>query len=820
MASSKSKKKDMLAVSNASVVEEIDACKMVSDKYMEYSKSTIAERMFPFIDGFKPVQRRVLYSMWELGLIRGRVTKSSQIVGITMGNYHPHGDASIYEALANMTDCHDGSNAPLIIGDGTFGKQWADKESVPCSSQRYTEAGLSKLAQETLFDGLNENAVDMVDNYLALVKEPMLLPTKFPNIIVSTTKGIACGLGTYIPGYGLREACDATIGLLKGDIKTPEELAIVLGVPDFFTGGKVGISKKQLLDLCTTGETGGIVLTSKYEMENATTMRITEVPYNTTIDKVVASVTKFIELKIYPGVTGIINTTGDLKLGAKISLQRGTDPAEAFQYLCAFTDVQKKISFSTKFVKWNDEIENFELVLCGIYDLLVKHWIPWNLERISRVYMHRYNKVLKEEVNHSGWQKISGRTKEYLDILADNKRENSKRIHIEMYGLTEEEEKVLSALSAYKFTQDEVEANLKLLAENQAEQKRLKAIADSVEKCTQISIKELEGIRDTFGSERKSEVEGIHTSVSLKVRKKEKVEQETYVAVTNDYFLKRAEKIEDANSFDARVGVGDSLKSIFKMKTTDKLLVFSTFGFVYKIDVDKIDNVVKTKFKDTVWNLVSRQPNDNGDAFLIMPAGNYDKEFNIVYPHTAIRKIMTSMYTGRNVYKDAFSGFIPGSCFITERDEFLVITEKHKALYVNLNKMGTYVSPSKKQLTQSLPATDSDIKFVVGMDELDGFGAEQIYRYSFGFTDIKRGDIKQRVVAEPQMHESTEIVCGIEVETVVYKESGEDTATVEVLADGLELPDGMSAEDVQRLMNAFDETTENEDDDDYESEDF
>lgn len=802
-----------------SAVEKIDLADVIRERYMEYAKSTITERMFPFLDGFKPVQLRALYTMHKLSLENEKTTKSAKVVGDTMGEYHPHGDSSIYEATAHLADCYEGLNAPLAHGDGTFGKQWADRETVPCSDQRYTEIGLSKLATETLFNGLNENAVDMVDNYLLTSKEPTLLPTAFPNIIVNATKGIACGLGTYLPTYGLKEACLATAGLLEGTIHNEEELAIALGVPDFPTGGKVGISKKQLLDLCETGETKGIVLTSKYVMENKTTMIITEIPFNTTVDKVYESIDKFIGLKVYLGITKVKNITGDLKLGIKVSLQRGTDPAEAFQYLCAFTDVQKKVSFSTKFVKWRDDIQNFDLYICGVYDLLSEHWIPWRLETYKRIYEHRVEKIQSEIANLKGWLKIDGFAKEYLNITADNTKTNAVKAHMQRFGLTSAEEKYLIDESASKFTQDEIDKNKEFLLKKQNALQELQNVVDSKEIRSKMICKELRGIAEKYGHERASEVEGIHTTVSLKLRKKEKVVQETYVGITAEFFLKRADSESDANTFADRINNSDRLEHVYRLRNTDKLLVFTTFGYVYKINVDDIDNIAKTKFKDTVWNLVSRHADDKGEPFLVIPAGNYDYEFNIVYPHTAVRKIKTSMYKGRNIYKDAFSGFMADKCFITEKDEFLLITEDWHVYYTNLNRLGVYVSPSKKQLTLNLPTTHGkDIKYVVPVGELDKFGVEQMTYYGSGFVPLRKVDLKKKSEDTVSSTDDIETICGIEVEAVRYLGEESNSNKQEVMAEEVELADNLTPEEVLKMLDGLDENLGYETDDDEDEE--
>ena len=212
-----------------------DISKIMVDNFMPYAKGTIIDRAIPYIDGFKPVNRRIMYSMYELKLWNKKA-KSNRIVGDTMGKYHPHGDSSIYDALVRMVDINGSLNKPLIVGQGNFGAVWSDE--ITPAHMRYTEAGLAPIARE-MFDGIKEDAVDMVSNFDNTEEEPSMLPVKFPNVLVNTSSGIAVGMGSAIPSYNLRDVCLATIEMLKGNAKKPEDLVDVLGAPDFSVGGFV-----------------------------------------------------------------------------------------------------------------------------------------------------------------------------------------------------------------------------------------------------------------------------------------------------------------------------------------------------------------------------------------------------------------------------------------------------------------------------------------------------------------------------------------------------------------------------------------------------
>lgn len=757
----------------ANKIEKLDVLTAARDYYMTYASSTIAERMFPSLDGLKPGQRRILYSMIEMGITHGKVTKSSKVVGATMGDYHPHGDMSIYETACHMAETYEGLNMPLLTSSGTLGKQWAD-ESVPMASQRYTEIGLSDFTVDNYYGGLKADAVDMVDNYLNEKKEPLLLPVSYPSIIVNTSKGIACGLSSYIPSYTLTNACQSIIELLKGTIKTSEELAQTLGVPDFATGGTVAVSKKQLIDLCRTGETRGIVITSRYKMCPGNILRITEIPYNTTVDKLIEQIGDLVVAKQLPGVSRITNGTGNEEMGINLFLQRGADPNEVFRMLCAFTDVQKNIAFSTKLVIQDPETGKYNLIICGVHELLVKYWIPWRVKTLRRIYAHELKKLKEEEAKIAAWAKVDGHTEEYLNITATNKRAVLSKLHREKFNLTEEEEDYLSGLRVTAYTQDEVEKQLGKLTANLERQKVLNLLLTDDYLVHQEIIKEQENIIKKYGTERKSGVEGLHQVVRLNRKKNTISNKEVFVGLTENGYLKRADTMSEVNTFTSRIPSQDKMKEIFKLRNTDKLLVFSTYGYVYKLAVNLIDNGPKSKFRDTIWQLVEKDPEDKGDAFLVTPAGEYDKEFNIIYPKLLVRKIKTSMYKGRNVYRSSFPGYTPELCTLTDKDQLLLVTDKWNAMYINLVYLNRNKVATKQSLTMKLPPLpeDENIKFAVPIDEIADFDSKLDY-FSKGFVPVRKNDLVKKQAQEQPRYS---MVDGVEVKETEYthKETEQD----------------------------------------------
>ena len=265
----------------------MDINRVLVTNYLPYAKSVIISRAFPGIDGLKPSQRRILYTMYDMGLINGGRTKSSNIVGRTM-RLHPHGDSSIYDTLVRMSEGYGALNVPYIDSKGNFGKVYSD--DLAYAAPRYTEAKLSKVCKE-MFNGIDENAVDFVDNFDSTMLEPSLLPVAFPSILVNYSSGIAVGMSSTIPSFALKNVCEATIGMLKGDIGDVGQLMDTLGVPEFTTGGFVHATREDLIKLGRTGRANFTISGSVAVYSDR--IVIYEIPYKTKSEKIMADIEKY-----------------------------------------------------------------------------------------------------------------------------------------------------------------------------------------------------------------------------------------------------------------------------------------------------------------------------------------------------------------------------------------------------------------------------------------------------------------------------------------------------------------------------------------------
>ena len=352
--------------------------------YMPYAMSVIVSRAIPEIDGFKPSHRKLLYTMYKMGLLSGSRTKSANIVGQTM-RLNPHGDAAIYETMVRLARGNETLLHPLVDSKGNFGKVYS--RDMAYAASRYTEAKLDKICAE-LFKDIDSDTVDMVDNYDASTKEPTLLPTTFPNILVNANQGIAVGMASNICSFNLAEVCETAIALMQNP---NHDILSTLPGPDFSTGGELIFEENVTREIYSTGR-GSFKLRAKwrYVKEN-NLIEIYEIPYSTTSEAIMDKVAELIKAGKIREILDMRDETdlGGLKL--TIDLKRGIDPEKLMQKLFRMTTLQD--SFPCNF---NILIAGMPRVM-GVGEIL-EEWTAWRVECVRRRIFFQIKK--KEERLH------------------------------------------------------------------------------------------------------------------------------------------------------------------------------------------------------------------------------------------------------------------------------------------------------------------------------------------------------------------------------------------------------------------------------------
>ncbi len=576
---------------------------VMQKSYLDYAMSVIVARALPDVrDGLKPVQRRILYDMMELGTRYNQpYRKSARIVGDTMGKYHPHGDSSIYGALVVMSQDFK-CGQPLVDGHGNFGNIEGDG----AAAMRYTEARLQKVAQECILSDLDKNVVDFMPNFDETEKEPMVLPAKFPNILVNGSEGIAVGMATSIPPHNLAEVIDATKAYIKDPEISNARLFKHIKGPDFPTGGII-INESELPEIYNTGS-GKVKIRGKVEVEEQKGGKllvvITEIPYTMIgagISKFLQDVAALAENHVTTDIVDISNQSSKEGIRIVIEVKKGTD-IENFKNM-----LYKKTRLEDTFGVNMLAIANGRPETMGLRDV-IRHNVDFQFACATRKYTTLLNKEREKKEVQEGLIKACNVIDLIVEILRGSKdkamakaclvegkvegiqfKSSESKIMAQMLKFTERQADAILELRLYRLIGLEIEALKKEYAETTANIFRYEDILDRRDSMAQVLINELEAMKKEYGRKRRTQIEEGAEAVF-----EEKKMEETDVVVLVDRFgyarcidLPTFERNKDA-------AISEN-KYIVNCKNTGKICVFTDIGMLYTI---KIKDLPFGKFRD------------------------------------------------------------------------------------------------------------------------------------------------------------------------------------------------------------------------------
>mgnify|MGYP000890078187 FL=1 len=483
-------------------VQEIDLKKTMEQSYIDYAMSVISQRALPDVrDGLKPVQRRVLYSMDELGLRYDRPhRKSARIVGDTMGKYHPHGDSSIYEALVKLAQDFN-TRYPLVDGHGNFGSIDGDG----AAAMRYTEARLTKLSMEMLAD-IGKDTVDFIPNFDETEKEPVVLPSRYPNLLVNGTSGIAVGMATNIPPHNLREVVNAVVRLIDNDIEdketTIDELIDVVKGPDFPTGGII-LGTSGIKEAYRTGR-GKIrvrAVTNIEPMENGKNrIVVTELPYNVNKARLIEKIAELHKDKKIDGITDLRDETSREGMRIVVELRRDVNPSVVLNLLFKHTQLQDTFGVI------NLALVNGEPKVLNLYDLL-NYYLIHQKDVVTRRTKFDLDKAEARAHIVEGLIIAQDNIDEVISIIRSSQTtQQAKTRLMERFGLTDEQSQAIVDMRLRALTgleREKLEAEYKELM---AQIAQLKAILADEKKLLGVIREEIIAIADKYGDDRKTEI--------------------------------------------------------------------------------------------------------------------------------------------------------------------------------------------------------------------------------------------------------------------------------------------------------------------------
>ena len=671
----------------------------LEQNYMPYAMSVIVSRAIPEIDGFKPSHRKLLYTMYKMNLLSGGRTKSANIVGQTM-RLNPHGDAAIYETMVRLSKGYGALLTPFVDSKGNFGKVFSRDMSYAAS--RYTEAKLADICKE-LFGEIDSDTVDFVDNYDGTMKEPTLLPTTFPNVLVSANTGIAVGMASQICGFNLTEVCETTIALLQN----PEhDILSTLPAPDFPTGGEILYDKAEMAEIYRTGR-GSVKVRARWRhLPKENIIEIYEIPYSTTSEVIIDKVAELVKTGKLREISDMRDETDLSGLKLAIDLKRGTDPEKVMAKLFKLTPLLD--SFACNF---NILIAGNPRVM-GVSEIL-DEWIAWRQECIRRRVFFDLKK--KQDKLHL----LLGLAKILLDI--------DKAIAI--IRNTEKEADVIPNLMA-GFEIDEIQANyvaeIKLrninreyILKRTAETEDLeKAIADleatlkSRTRIRNIIIKELKEIIKKYPSPRRTGI--VDAAVVTAVEPEEDLvpDYPVHLFLSREGYFKKITPQSLRMSGEQKYKENDGLSQSFDGTNRTELLIFTDHQQVYKM---KVSDQPDTKASVLGTYLPTALGFDEGENIICMlDPGDYRGELLLVFQNGKVARIPVASYetkTNRRRLTGAYSDKSPLVAVLplTEEREFVLFTNEGRALIFK----SALLMPKTSRTTQGVSVMTLKKKYIV-----------------------------------------------------------------------------------------------------------
>ena len=561
----------------------------IEKNFMPYAMSVIVSRAIPEIDGLKPAHRKLLYTMYKMGLLTGNKTKSANVVGQTM-RLNPHGDASIYETLVRLTRGNETLLHPLIDSKGSFGKQYSS--DMKYAASRYTECKLDTFCNE-MFRGIDKNAVDFADNYDGTMQEPILLPTTFPNILVMPNTGIAVGMASNICSFNLGEVCDGTIALLKNPKTSVEKILDIIKAPDFPGGGAIIYDRDKMREIYETGQ-GSVRIRSRYNYDkDANCIDILQIPYSTSIEQIMDRITDLIKEGKLKEVTDFRDEIDLSGFKLTIDLRRGTDPEKLMTKLFKLTPLED--SFKCNF---NVLIESTPRQM-GVVEILTE-WIKFRMSCVTRELTYDLGK--KKDKLHL----LLGLAKILLDI--------DKAIRI--IRQTEKESDVVPNLMT-GFDIDDIQAEyiaeiklrhlnreyiLNRVSEIEGLQKEIadleELLGDELKIKAYIASQLLE-IKKKYGQPRRSQLIGTDTIQEYK--EEEHVESFTgSIVLTREGYFKKISQVSLRMSDNHLLKEGDEIMQAFDVSNSDELVFFTDKAQVYRAKVSDFEPVKASVLGDFI----------------------------------------------------------------------------------------------------------------------------------------------------------------------------------------------------------------------------
>lgn len=676
-------------IKNAGTVKNEVITETIKSNFMPYAMSIILSRALPEIDGLKPSHRKLLYTMYNMGLLNGQTIKSANIVGRTM-QLNPHGDASIYETLVRLSRGNESLLYPFVESKGNFGKAYS--KNMMYAASRYTEAKLAPICAE-LFSDIDKDTVDFVDNYDNTMKEPRLLPVTFPTVLCNVTTGIAAGMASSIASFNIREVCETTIALMKNKAHVISDTLIA---PDFVGGGYVIYDKDELEKIYETGK-GSVKVRAKYSYDKSyNCIDITEIPPTATSEAIIDKIVELAKANKVKEISDIRDET-DLKgLKITIDLKRGTDPDKLMQRLYKLTPLED--SFSCNFNLLIDGKPGVR----GVREIL-NEWVNFRLNCITRRVNFSLSKKRKQLHLLKGLSKILLDIDKAIKIVRETENEADVVPNLMIgFGIDETQAEYVAEIKLRHLNREYILKRINDIENLENEIAELEEILSSDRKKKQIIISELQNVIKKYDNGRKSEIlyDIPEDTVTQEV---EIADYPVTVFITKGGYLKKIKTANLRMSGEQKVKEGDVIERSEECSNKDELLVFTSLHQVYKA---KLDDFPDTKASVLGEYLPGKLEMEENETVLYTAVVKEYKGYMIfVFENGKLAKVDLSAYetkTNRKKLINAFSDKSPlASAVYLEEDKDIVITSQSGR---NLLLNTAIVMPKTTKNTQGVQA--------------------------------------------------------------------------------------------------------------------
>ena len=639
--------------------------------YMPYAMSVIVSRAIPEIDGFKPSHRKLLYTMYSMGLLKGNRTKSANIVGQTM-KLNPHGDAAIYETMVRLARGNETLLHPFVDSKGNFGKVYS--RDMAYAAARYTEARLDPICNE-LFRDIDSDTVDMVDNYDATTKEPTLLPTTFPNVLVTANQGIAVGMASNICSFNLAEVCQTAIALMKDP---SHDILQTLPGPDFSTGAELLYDEAQTREIYATGR-GSFRLRAKWRyVKEGNLIEIYEIPYSTATEVIMDKVADLIKAGKIKEISDMRDETdlGGLKL--TIDLKRGVDPDKLMAKLFRLTPLQD--SFPCNF---NILIAGMPRVM-GVGEIL-EEWTAWRTECVRRrIYFQKQKKADRLHLL-KGLERILLDIDKAVAIIRGTELESEVVPNLMIgFGIDQIQANFVAEIKLRNLNREYILKQTRAIEDLEDEIAELEATLKSNRRLQKVIIDELTQVAKKYGQPRKTQlVHQAEAQISVEEETEEVPEYPVNLFVSRQGYLKKITQASLRMSGEQRFKEGDSLA--FTTETTNRaeLLVFTDKFQCYKTRLSDFDDSKASLLGDYLPQKLSMEQGEN--VVQVVLPGDYTGFVLFCFENGKVAKIPLSAYetkTNRKKLTGAYSDKSPVRSILSLRtdDQVVIYSTDGRAL--------------------------------------------------------------------------------------------------------------------------------------------